>query len=162
MKTERETFEEIKAFCAKYDNFLFACVVISAVFYLKKHFHFGIFQGYNKRIDYKHLCKAKVLKYFLTLNRQQGYDGVLAAFYAICITHVKQIFFFWKLSFKTNRKLTIMEFKQVEDQVREHTKSSLETAASKEYMNEVNDLKELKVQLKKFVIKRPIVSTRLK
>lgn len=102
MKTEREVFEEIKSFCAKNDNFLFACVVISAVFFLKRHLHFGIFQGYNKKIDFKVLCKAKVLKYFLTLNRQQGYDGVMSAFYSLCISHVKQIFVSWKLSFKAN------------------------------------------------------------
>lgn len=53
-----------------------------------------------------------------------------------------------------------MEFKQVEEQVREHTKLSLEKAANKEYMHETNGLKELSAQLKKFVIKRPILVTR--
>lgn len=102
VEKEEKFILEVVEFQKKYENFLFACVCISATFFLKNHFHFGVYPNYHKKIDYKLLCKAKVLKYFLSLNRGQNYDGVMDAFVQICCTHIKQLFFYWKLCFKKN------------------------------------------------------------
>ena len=42
VEQEQDTVEEIVQFSKKYENFLFACVAISGVYYLKKHLHFGV------------------------------------------------------------------------------------------------------------------------
>lgn len=80
---EKEKLNDIIEFSEKYQNYLFACVAISSVFFLKKYLHFGVFSQYKKELDIKNTCKLKQIKYFLSLNRENGFQGVKEAFFEI-------------------------------------------------------------------------------
>ena len=49
-----------------------------------------------------------------------------------------------------------MHFKQVEDQIRDHTKYAFEEIADREFMNDTNNLNEFKKKIKTLKIKKEI------
>lgn len=123
-KEEKEVFKEIIIFSEKYENYIFACVLISSVFFLKNFLHFGIFNQYKKNLDYKKLSSRSVLKFFLNLkktkNLKNTFKNDFHFFSELINFYNKKVFFLWKLSFFNNQKLRIIDFKQVEDIIKEN------------------------------------------
>ena len=64
--------KDIKLFCSKNDSYLFACVLIGAVFWLRRVFHIdGDEKTIFKGVDAKR-AKRKTMKYFLAFGHEQS------------------------------------------------------------------------------------------
>lgn len=75
-KYHQYSVENIKTYCSSNDSFLFACVVISTVFWLKRFFHFdGDELTLLKDIDAIRATR-KGLKFFLSFHHVLGSNNV--------------------------------------------------------------------------------------
>lgn len=101
--------------------FLFACVMISAVFRFKIFYHFGLIDGYIQRHDERKMCSRHALKQFLNL-----YPPLLDQFQGVCDYYTLRVFKYWKNEFSANGRLCILDFKAAEENVEELVKSRLE------------------------------------
>ena len=68
--------QNIKTYCNSNDSFLFSCVLISTLFWLKRFFHFdGDELTLFKDIDAIRSSR-KGLKYFLSFHHQEGSNNI--------------------------------------------------------------------------------------
>lgn len=98
-------------------NFLFACVVINSVYFLKNFFHFGVYKGYGKKRDEKRTCSRMALKYFLSLDFENSVEQALHAFNEIIRVYNKKLYLYWKSCCLNNEKITIMDFNRVDKEI---------------------------------------------
>ena len=114
-KQEMVTFKVIEDFNAQYENYLFACSVISAVQFLKIYFHFGILSNFSSH--YVNLtCSRAILKKFLKLcQKTEGGIGQESFFIRIVVLFVKQMFRFW-CEENARLRLFVVDFNRIENQ----------------------------------------------
>ena len=113
-KQEDDFLEDIKAFGTSHDSFLFACVHIGAVFFLKNYLHFGLYGHYKRKHDARKTCGRPVLKVFLLLNGSDNFQGALTNFFLLANAYTKKLYVFWKNSCVLDKRLRIIDFKQAE------------------------------------------------
>jgi hypothetical protein len=111
---EDDAIEDIKVFMVKSDSYLFACQVISTVFFLKSFLHFGLYKIYNEKFDKSKTCSQKALKYFLGVEGSQEYKTAIENFFKLVLAIDLKVYTFWKQSCIVNKSLTIIDFKQAE------------------------------------------------
>jgi hypothetical protein len=113
-ETEDDAMQDIKVYTIKNENFLFACQVISTVFFLKNFLHFGLFKIYKEKLDKSKTCSQKVLKYFLSLEGSRSYQMAIENFFKLVVAINLRVYIFWKQSCIMNKSLSIIDFKHAE------------------------------------------------
>lgn len=117
LKHDRVAYRIIREYNRQYENYLFACAVISAVQYLKCYFHFGVVNGFAKHMV-KHVCSRGTVKVFLSAMRKLANDDDRVEFFMqIACLFVKQGFRFW-CEENARGKLHIIDYGRVEKEFR--------------------------------------------
>ena len=112
-KNEQVTYKIIEDFCKQYSNFLFACLVIGAVQFLKTYFHFGVLNSFSKFYIDK-LCSRKTEKIFLVAMKSLETDEEREIwFYKLVCLYVKKMFRIW-CEQNATQKLTVIDFGKIE------------------------------------------------
>jgi hypothetical protein len=125
-KKERVLVKDILEYKKKEENYLFACSVISAVFFVKNFFHFGVWSNYRQFMK-KKLASRKLCKMFLALSRSlESEEDRVSFFINIAIIYVKKIFIHWRF-LNMKKALTIVDFKAVEQSFENKFRSKIES-----------------------------------
>lgn len=135
-------------------NFLFACVVINSVYFLKCFFHFGVFRGYSKERDNKRTCSRLALKYFISLDEEGSWEQALNAFNEIIRVYNKKLYLYWKNSCLNDDRITIMDFKVVDDEIQRIFISCFENMAMMHNVNKRNSLSKFLTYFERFKVEK--------
>ncbi len=128
---EDDITQDAIAYMFKNDNYLFACEIISSVFFLKNYLHFGLYKTYNERFDKEKTCSQRALKYFLSLEGGQHYKDCLNNFFQLVTAYNVKLYSFWKQACNENKALRIIDFKAAEKIVTDLFKQMFEDHALK-------------------------------
>lgn len=117
LKHDRVAYRIIREFNRQYENYLFACAVISSVQFLKCYFHFGVVNGFAKHMV-KHVCGRGTVKVFLAAMRKLATDDErLEFFLQIACIFVKQGFRYW-CEENAKGRLHVIDYGRVEKDFR--------------------------------------------
>lgn len=139
---EHELVKEIINFTQIHSNYLFACVVIGSVYFLKNLLHFGVYKDYTKRIDHQRTGSRRALKYFLNLDYDKSLESRIYVFNEIVRAYNVKLFSFWKASCLLDRNIKIVDFQQAENEVKRIFVDLFEHMAVRADLSEKNNLKE--------------------
>ena len=156
---ENEYVNEIVEFSREKSNYLFACVVISSVYFLKNYLHFGVYKSYNKKLDISRTSSRKALKYFISLNYDRSLESRLYVFNELIRAFNKKIFAYWKSSYTANTNIKIVDFKQAEHEIQNIFIERFEYNASRVSLSESNSLEELLDDFSGYHISKVIIPT---
>jgi hypothetical protein len=125
-KQERQLLKEIIEYKKRQENYLFACSVISSVFFLKNYLHFGVWSNYRHFLRSK-VASRKLCRLFLTVLRTiPTAEERVAFFTSVVIIFVKKLFFYWRFQ-NVKRAMSIMDFKAVEQIFQVQFRSKMES-----------------------------------
>ena len=124
-KQERQLVKDIIEYKKRQENYLLACSVISAVFYLKNYLHFGVWSNYRHFMRSK-VASRKLCKLFLAVLRSiTTAEERIAFFINVVILFVKKLYFYWRFQ-NIKRALNITDFKAIEQMFQLQFRSKLE------------------------------------
>lgn len=124
-KQEKQLLKEIIDYKKRQENYLFACSVISSVFYLKNYLHFGVWSNYRHFMRSK-VASRKLCKLFLAVIRTiPTTEERIAFFINVVIIFVKKLYFYWRFQ-NMKRAMNVMDFKPVEQMFQLQFRSKLE------------------------------------
>lgn len=110
-----EKISSIMAYMKEKGNFLFACSVISATFFLKSFFHFGLIQSGKSLRSLKKLSSNAAAVYFLSLiDPYLPDEKKKEGFLSLVEVYSLQLFDYWK-ELDDEEGLNIAYFTQVEE-----------------------------------------------
>ncbi len=124
-KQERQMLKDIIEYKKRQENYLFACSVISSVFFLKNYLHFGVWSNYRPFMR-SNVASRKLCKLFLAVLRTvPSAEERIAFFVNVVIVFVKKLFAFWRFQ-NVKRALNVMDFKPIEQMFQLQFRSKLE------------------------------------
>ncbi len=92
------------------------------------------------------------MKFFLSIHSPEGYEGSIRGFDEIVLVYTKKLYLLWKLAYKANGNLRIIDFQAVEQVFKKRFKTTWGETAKELCGRDFNDLKEFHINMNKMQI----------
>lgn len=133
--------------------------MISGVFFLKNYLHFGLHSNYKKKLDSGRTCKRRVFKYFISLDFEDSFEQSLNTFNEVVRVYNIKLFKYWKQSCEKDPRLTIMDFKNAEEEIQRILQCCFEEQSKNHDLEDRNSLKKFLDHFEVYTIDKVIQPT---